>query len=334
MFQSSMLQSSMVQPWMGHFKITSVPTYFLQDDPTTDPHGFDFMSTNFGLINRSYDSDSFFDPALTRTQWERFGAEVARLNNEGNPATRYKVLYMGRHGQGYHNVAEDYYGTKAWDAYWSLLDGNGTMSWLDAELTPLGISQAQAAGSFWEDMIKREKIPVPRSYYVSPLTRCSQTAWNTFASLDLPVEWPFKPLVKELLRECIGVHTCDKRSSRSVIHAKFPEWSFEDEFAEEDELWSPKLRETNEAMDQRAKVVLEDILTNDSHTYISISSHSGQIASVLRVLGHRDFMLGTGQVIPILVRIEKKEGVLPPEKKAAWFMPETCSEPPSDKTTS
>jgi hypothetical protein len=28
---------------------------------------------------------------------------------------QYKVLYMGRHGEGYHNVAEAFYGTPAWD---------------------------------------------------------------------------------------------------------------------------------------------------------------------------------------------------------------------------
>ena len=28
---------------------------------------------------------------------------------------QYKLLYMGRHGEGYHNVAEAFYGTPAWD---------------------------------------------------------------------------------------------------------------------------------------------------------------------------------------------------------------------------
>jgi len=28
---------------------------------------------------------------------------------------QYKVLFLGRHGEGVHNVAERRYGTKAWD---------------------------------------------------------------------------------------------------------------------------------------------------------------------------------------------------------------------------
>ncbi len=28
---------------------------------------------------------------------------------------RYKLLVMGRHGQGFHNAAESYYGTPAWN---------------------------------------------------------------------------------------------------------------------------------------------------------------------------------------------------------------------------
>jgi hypothetical protein len=27
----------------------------------------------------------------------------------------YKVLFMGRHGEGFHNAAESYYGTPAWN---------------------------------------------------------------------------------------------------------------------------------------------------------------------------------------------------------------------------
>jgi hypothetical protein len=37
------------------------------------------------------------------------------LNNCSRTNIRYKLLYVGRHGEGYHNVAEDFYGTPAWD---------------------------------------------------------------------------------------------------------------------------------------------------------------------------------------------------------------------------
>lgn len=46
------------------------------------------------------------------------------------------------------------------------------------------------------------------------------------------------------------------------------------------------------------------------------------------MLGHREFRLGTGQMIPVLVKIERVKGTLPPVVSAPWERPETCSEPP------
>jgi len=37
------------------------------------------------------------------------------MNRESGDDVAYKVLFLGRHGQGYHNVAEEFYGTEAWD---------------------------------------------------------------------------------------------------------------------------------------------------------------------------------------------------------------------------
>jgi hypothetical protein len=42
------------------------------------------------------------------------------------------------------------------------------------------------------------------------------------------------------------------------------------------------VRESDPAMDQRSKRVLNDVFENDDATYISISSHSGEIGSILR----------------------------------------------------
>jgi hypothetical protein len=55
------------------------------------------------------------------TQWERFYREVERLNEQGFwDGVEYKVLFMGRHGEGWHNAAETYYGTPAWNVIFSL----------------------------------------------------------------------------------------------------------------------------------------------------------------------------------------------------------------------
>ena len=109
---------------------------------------------NMGLINRSYESDQVCPPtdkndhegdaaksdclkmeslvtegdstlimkresSEPMTQWQRFGRFVEYLNDQSatdkDRWTRYVVIYMGRHGEGYHNVAERMYGTKDWN---------------------------------------------------------------------------------------------------------------------------------------------------------------------------------------------------------------------------
>lgn len=52
------------------------------------------------------------------------------------------------------------------------------------------------------------------------------------------------------------------------------------------------------------KKLLDDIFAHDDSTYISFTTHSGSIASILRVIGHREFRLPTGAVIPVLIKGE------------------------------
>lgn len=89
-----------------------------------------------------------------------------------------------------------------------------------------------------------QHIPLPETYYTSPLHRCLATADITFHGLQLPAQQPCVPEVKELLREVIGVHTCDRRSNKTYIHAHFPTYTFEPGFAEEDEMWRADVRES------------------------------------------------------------------------------------------
>lgn len=166
--------------------------------------------------------------------------------------------------------------------YWSLKDGNDTVVWADANLTPKGIAQAQIANRFWASEISIEKIPTPESYYTSPLTRCLVTANITFSGLKLPSRYPFIPEVKELFREGISGHTCDRRNSKTYIQENFPTYKIEAGFSETDLLWKPLQAETPPDQDIRTKKVLDDVFSNDDSTYISITSHSGEIASLLR----------------------------------------------------
>ncbi|OAT02027.1 phosphoglycerate mutase [Blastomyces dermatitidis ER-3] len=295
---------------LSHLEYTTVTGYFLQDDPTTYPADFDYSASAFGLIIQNYDTDKDFDPNYEKTQWERFAYKLQSLNDHADKHTEFKLFYMGRHGEGYHNVAEELYGTEAWDCYWSKLDGNGSITWSDARLTETGITQALHARATWAAQIQ-DHIPLPQSYYTSPLDRCLQTAKLTFNNLPLPPDRPFKPVVKELLRETLGVHTCDRRSPTTHITKTYPTYTLEPNFAPTDPLWDPNLRESNSARTARLRQLLNDIVEHNSgpsSTYISLTAHSGAITSLLEVVGHRAFRLETGGVIPVLVRIVRREG--------------------------
>lgn len=285
-------------------KYTTVPSFFLQDESSTDAKSFDYAASDFGLIKRTYNTDKEYDPEKKRTQWERFYQQISELNSQASSSVRYKVIYMGRHGEGVHNVAENYYGTSAWDSYWSKQDGNDTVIWADAHLTEKGIEQARIANKFWALEMATQHIPVPESFYTSPLDRCLATANITFNGLQLPAQQPCVPEVKELLREVIGIHTCDRRSQKTYIHTNFPAYTFEPGFAEDDEMWRPEVRESNSLHDTRMRKLLGDIFTHDDSTYISFTTHSGSIASLLRITGHREFRVPTGAVIPVLIKAE------------------------------
>ena len=212
------------------------------------------------------------------------------------------VVDLGRHGEGHHNVAESFYGTAAWDSYWSHLDGNGTVTWSDALLTDKGEEQAREAHAFFGEQLAWAKMPSPEAFYVSPLMRCLRTAELTWTGLDLPKARPYDPLVKELLREVLGVHTCDRRSSRTVIHKAYPKWRIEGGFSEADVLWKADHRETHDEHDIRTQRLLDDIFGNDERSVLSLTAHSGMIASLLRVTGHREFGLPTGGLLPLFVK--------------------------------
>lgn len=274
----------------------------------------------------------------------------------------YKVLFLGRHGEGWHNAAESYYGTPAWNVrplsltpqtprspstnstnkqqcYWAELNGNTTTTWYDASLTEKGTAQALLAHSYWQSRITTQHIHTPDKYYVSPLTRTLQTANLTFSGLALPNHSAaFNPLIKELFREGISIHTCDHRHDKSYIQALFPTWPIEPGFTEEDQLWNGVTAETSSAQDERSSKALGQIFftggSSKDESFVSVTSHSGEIASILRVIGHRVFSLSTGAVIPALVRAEMVEACAGSgsgsgsSTSAAWTTSAHCTQPP------
>jgi broad specificity phosphatase PhoE len=169
-------------------------------------------------------------------------------------------------------------------------------------------------------------MPLPQSYYVSPLDRALHTAQLTFSSLPTPPRDPFAPVVKELLREAIGIHTCDRRSSRTYITSTYPTYyTVEPGFSEQDLLWVAELRESDSALTARLGQLLDDVFSHDNSTFISMTSHGGAIAAILRAVGHRPFSLRTGAVMPVLVKVETVSGEKPKVEIEPWRPKPRCT---------
>ncbi|KIK40093.1 hypothetical protein CY34DRAFT_286866 [Suillus luteus UH-Slu-Lm8-n1] len=262
------------------------------------------LPPRFGLIDRSDD------------RWKVFRQKIDHLNASSPVGTQYKVFFVGRHGEGFHNVAEAKYGTKEWNNYWSKENGDGELIWgPDPELTPLGKDQAKAAHDAWKQECEFD-IPLPEKLYSSPLTRAIHTNKITFDSI---IPKSQRTMIIENLRETNGVHTCDKRRTRTYIEQTFPDFDIENELIEEDTLWDPELRETHAELDVRMRRVLNMIFDKDQeqceyHTspihqcrlsarlVISFTVHGGVVSAVLRVMNHKQYFLPTGGVMPIVVK--------------------------------
>lgn len=113
----------MVASRPGRLQIETMPGYFVHDDPDANPADYHYNRPSsrggevLGLLNRPYtvDDDSAFNNGGFQTQWQKFETWLNYTNMFAPSNTVYKLIYMGRHGQGEHNVAEAKYGTIRWD---------------------------------------------------------------------------------------------------------------------------------------------------------------------------------------------------------------------------
>lgn len=135
--------------------------------------------------------------------------------------------------------------------------------------------------------------------------------------------------ITQFLREAIGIHTCDRRSTKSSIYTNFPTYTFEPNFPELDPLWKPDVRETDSAQEARLKSLLDDVFTHDESSFISFTSHSGSIGALLRAVKHRPFRLVTGAVIPVLVKAERIHSEGPLTSLAASTSAPLCTANPT-----
>ncbi|KAJ7243210.1 histidine phosphatase superfamily [Mycena rebaudengoi] len=266
-----------------------VPGYFCQDDPFADAIAIGPLPPRFGLL----------DPSEKR--WSNLRDNLRQMNADADSNTSFKLFLFGRHGQGYHNVAEEKYGTEAWDEYWAMLDGDGELVWgPDPQLTTLGITQAEDANKLWKEELAVH-ILLPDRIYCSPMTRAMQTNQITFEGVRPLDRNP--TVVVENCREYYGAHTCDKRNTLTYIKGAFPRFETESGFTEEDQLWEVDSRETGKQVAHRAKKVLDTIFQTDKDAIsISITAHGGIINGFLQSMGRNKYYpLPTGGIMPLFV---------------------------------
>ncbi|KAJ7435492.1 histidine phosphatase superfamily [Mycena galericulata] len=192
----------------------------------------------------------------SETRWSTLSTKLRELNATAPGNSLYKLIFFGRHGQGK-------YGTKAWDDYWSKLNGDGELTWgPDPELTNIGKAQAVAANKVWATEMAAG-IPLPQKMYCSPMTRALDTHVISFHGVSST-----RAVVVENCREEYGEHTCDQRRTRTYITTAFPQFDIERRFTEEDELWTTE-RETKDHAAARARTVLDRIFRDDKDGIIN-----------------------------------------------------------------
>ncbi|KAH7305432.1 histidine phosphatase superfamily [Stachybotrys elegans] len=252
-----------------------------------------------GLLDRNYND------AETTPAWARFATHVRHLNDAAVTGVTYKVLFVVRHGRGVHNVVMEKEGSVEWKNHWSKLDGDGSRTWFDADLVDEGVEEAKTLSRLFADGIENRGFPLPDSIYTSPLSRCLATTKLAFKGILEDRGTLFKPKVKELLRERLTDHTCDRRRDKSWIQSVYPEYELEAGFAENDVLWHPDRYESDTEHMARTQQLLENIFDSESGTFLVLVTHSFTLSSILQVIGAPMFRVGEGVIVPFLVRSQK-----------------------------
>ena len=193
--------------------------------------------------------------------------------------------------------------------HWSLVDGDGHETWFDSLLSDTGVKQVQDLGKLWIEIIDKLGVPLPEALYTSPLARTLQTTEYVFAPLTARHGQPFRPVVKEKLRERWTMHTCDCRRTRTWIQENWPRYAIEAALAEEDPFPAMRRTETEEEHVARKQAVLEDIFSTDESAFVSLTVHRYAIEAILTACNAAVFKVREGVSLAMLVRGERLDDV-------------------------
>lgn len=116
---------------------------------------------------------------------------------------------------------------------------------------------------------------------------------------------PFKPIVKEKIRERFTVHTCDLRRPKSWVAESYPGYIIEETMTEEDPFEGQTRWETDEEHYARKQAALEEIFSSDANEFISLTVHSWAIGAIMAVCNVPEFKTREGTSIALLVKGER-----------------------------
>lgn len=281
----------LLYPWS--FEV--VQDFFVQSDDSTDDLNFNYALSDFGI----------------KKPWKQIIQQLDDLNSNAKENESYKLLFLARHGQGRHNEIINRYGVQEWRRKWHNLTADGDYVYSpDSPLTDIGIAQAQENNVAWKEQLDKG-APLPSKFYVSPLQRSCNTLYLTWKDI-IPKE--IHPKVVENVREIIGFHLCNKRSTKTTILERFGKYGFVTEAGfEEDDVLYTDVQEEADAHSLRTNKFLQSLyeedwntankeVDNKTHQVISVTSHGGTIKTFLAVIGHRHYTIPTGGMIPVVIK--------------------------------
>ncbi|CCG20856.1 hypothetical protein CORT_0A04680 [Candida orthopsilosis Co 90-125] len=286
-------QGQLEFPW----EFETVQGFFKQSDTKTDDAVFNYATDHMGRLK----------------PWKNIILQLTQLNQEAPDNVEYKLLFLARHGNGFHNQVVETYGLDRWNKELHKLGKIDGIEYApDPQLTPLGIAQAEENHRLWQQELK-EGAPIPSKFFVSPLQRSCNTLQITWNDLKPKA---IIPRIDELIRETIGKNLCDKRSPKRTIQQRFPEFNTDGVVDEEDVLFGDDERESMIDQSIRINRFLQNLFESDYNlgdgkvdkkkaeedTHIATYSHAGTIRCFINVLGHRNFTISTGGMIPIVVK--------------------------------
>ncbi|DBA00389.1 TPA: LOW QUALITY PROTEIN: hypothetical protein N0F65_000574 [Lagenidium giganteum] len=258
-------------PKQSVFTLRYVPGFFAQGTTST-PVPQPYVE-RMGLL-----------PGFSWADVDKYMAERARCG------VRCKLVLFLRHGEGIHNVGIAQYGPETWDICYRYL-----ARYTDPSLTQLGQQQARNASVMLDNEVTKGGLRLDQ-VIVSPFER----TLKTFA-LAYEHQQTIPTKCVELAREIMGVATCDKRNSITPKTKDYPHIDFSGCPTDEDSWWSADHRETDDELDERARMLLRYVFDECSATRVGFVSHSILAVACLRVLGHRRYPLATAEFVPLLI---------------------------------